>query len=338
MRFGFMELPRSLDETAALARHADEAGYRWMGVADTPTVFQDSYVHQMQALSNSQDLLVGPLTSHVVVRHPLIVGNLLATLNDFGAGRTVGTLATGNSAARGLGLKPATVAQLRAAFAAIRGYWAGDGGRYDGAGFAGSAIPATGIVRSGCPLIAGADGPRVTKLGGEVGDGVLYGGTLNPDVLSRRRAAAQTRPGQRFWVGPAVSLATTIDDVLADMGALVVAMANRAFRGDLDERGIPAELHASVQEMWARYDYAFHADSTRPQNTSTVSRELAEHLVRNFVVWGDAERWAQRLTELEQAGCDGVMFILGQGDQLAALQGITDRLRELGHLKEGQPA
>ena len=43
---------------------------------------------------------------------------------------------------------------------------------------------------------------------------------------------------------------------------LVVAMANRAFRGDLFERGIPESLHADVHAMWKRYDYAYHADST----------------------------------------------------------------------------
>lgn len=332
MKFGFMELPRSMTETVELARHADEAGYTWMGVADTPTVFQDSYLHQMEALRNSSRLLVGPLTSHVVVRHPLIVGNLLATLNETSGRRAVGTVATGNSAARGLGLRPSTVRQLSDAVAAIRGYWAGTGGVFDGHTFPGSSIPATGISRDGCPLLVGADGPQVTALGGEVGDGVLYGGTMKPDVLARRVAAARTRPDQPFWTGPGVSLRETVDAVLEDMGSLVVAMANRAFRGDLTERGIPEKLQDDVHLMWERYDYAFHADNTRPRNTTVVSRDLAEYLVRNFVVWGDVQEWALRLDDLERQGCDGVMFILGQSDQLMALRGITDRLRELGRL------
>lgn len=335
MKFGFMELPRSMAETVELARHADDAGYTWMGIADTPVVFQESYLHQLEALRNSRRILVGPLTSHVVIRHPLIVGNLLATLNEAGGGRTVGTVATGNSAARGLGLRPATVRQLGDAVAAIRGYWAGSGAEFDGSTFPGSVIPATGIARDGCPLLVGADGPRVTALGGQIGDGVLYGGTMKPDVLARRVAAGRTRPGQQFWAGPGVSLRETVDEVLDDMGALVVAMANRAFRGDLAERGIPAELHEHVRLMWERYDYAFHADNTRPRNTTVVSRELAEYLVRNFVVWGGTEEWARRIDELERQGCDGVMFILGQGDQVASLRAITERLRELGRLERG---
>ncbi|WP_157183155.1 LLM class flavin-dependent oxidoreductase [Sciscionella marina] len=332
MKFGFMELPRSMAETTELAKHADEAGYTWMGIADTPTVFQESYLHQMEALRNSRRLLVGPLATHVVVRHPLIVGNLLATLHETSGGRAIGAVATGNSAARGLGLRPATVDELGEAVAAIRGYWAGNGGAFDSRTFPGSTIPVTGISRRGCPLLVAADGPRVTALGGEVGDGVLYGGTMAPEVLARRVETGRISSGQHFWVGPGVSLAETVDAVLDDMGALLVAMANRAFRGDLTERGIPAARQHDVRLMWEHYDYGSHADNTRPRNTTVVSRELAEYLVRNFVVWGQVQEWAQRLDELERHGCDGVMFILGQGDQLRALRGITDRLRELGRL------
>ena len=330
LRFGVMELPRTMTETARLARHTDEAGYDWLGVADSPTVYQESYLHQFEALRNSSRLTVGPLVSHVVARHPVIIANLLATLQEASDGRTVGTIATGNSAARGLGMRPASVGDLREAVAAIRGYWAGTGGP-----FRDTAIPATGIVREAPPLIVSADGPRVTALGGECGDGVLYGGTMRSEVLTRRIAAAKTRPGQRFWAGPAVSLGETVDEVLEDMGPIMVAIANRAFRGDLDERGVPIELHADVRTMWKRYDYAFHGDATRPRNLAVVSRPLAEYLLANFVVWGDEERWAARLTSLAAHGCDGVMFILGQSDQYAATLKITERLRALGLLSGG---
>jgi alkanesulfonate monooxygenase SsuD/methylene tetrahydromethanopterin reductase-like flavin-dependent oxidoreductase (luciferase family) len=327
LQFGFMELPRSLAETARLARHADEAGYAWLGIADSPTVYQESYLHQFEALKHSSRLRVGPLVSHVVARHPVIVANLLATLNEAGGGRTVGVIGTGNSAARGLGLRPATACDLRAAVEAIRGYWAGRGG-----GYRDSAIPPTGIARAACPLLVAADGPRITEIGGQCGDGVLYGGTMKADVLARRVAAGRTPDSTGFWIGPAVSLGETVDEVLEDMGAMVVAMANRAFRGDLAERGIPDRLHRDVQLMWQRYDYAFHADTTRPRNLEVVSRPLAEYLVENFVVWGDEQRWAQRLEELATHGCDGVMFILGQDDQHAAVLRITGRLRRLGLL------
>ena len=110
-------------------------------------------------------------------------------------------------------------------------------------------------------------------------------------VLARRIAVGRKRSDQKLWLGPAVSLAPTVGSVLDEMGTLVVAMANRAFRGDLFERGIPEALHADVHAMWKRYDYAYHAISTRPENLEVVSPALAEFLVEHFVIWGDAPRW-----------------------------------------------
>jgi 5,10-methylenetetrahydromethanopterin reductase len=325
--YGIMMFPRRAAETRRVAERAEALGFSWLGIADSPTIYQESFLHQLEALHATRRLTVGPVVTHVTLRHPLVVGNLLATLSEIGGGRTVGVLATGNSGARGVGLAPATVQQLGEAVGAIRGYWAGAGAK-----FGESRIPATGLARRGCPLFIAADGQRVATLAGEQGDGMFYGGTMEPAVLARRIAAGRKRADQKLWLGPAVSLARTVGSVLEEMGTLVVAMANRAFRGDLFERGIPEALHADVRAMWQRYDYAYHADATRPLNLGIVSSALAEFLVEHFVIWGDAPRWRSKFDLLRSHGCNGVMFILGQGDADQTTEAIASRLRELGEI------
>jgi alkanesulfonate monooxygenase SsuD/methylene tetrahydromethanopterin reductase-like flavin-dependent oxidoreductase (luciferase family) len=328
MKYGFMTLPRSLDETRAVARQADAAGWDWLGIADSPVVFGESYVHQAVALAETTRVHVGPLVSHVVVRHPVVVGNLLATLAELGGGRTIGTLATGNSAARGLGLRPARLEDLKEAVEAIRGLWAGRGGTYRD-----SNIPASGLVRKASPILIAADGPRAADLAGEVGDGMLYGGTLDPSVLARRIAAGKRRPEQAFWAAPAISLAASRDEVIDDMGAMLVAQANRALRGaELDERAVPQELQSEVRTLWRAYDYRYHADNARPQNTQLMSDDLAAYLTDNFVMWGDDSVWRSRLDDLRRSGCDGVMFILGQGRQDDVARRLSERLAGIGEL------
>jgi 5,10-methylenetetrahydromethanopterin reductase len=327
MRFGFMVLPRDVEETREAARIGEEAGFYWMGVADSPTVYQESYLHQLEGARVTEQLMVGAMTSHLVVRHPVIVGNLMATMNEITGGRQIGTITTGNSAARGLGLKPAKLAEMAEGFEAIRGYWRGEGGD-----FKGSRIPPTGIQRQGCPLLFGADGPKAAAMAGEVGDGILYGGSMAPEVRARRLAAAIKRPDQVAWLAPTVSLGESYEEVREDLGAMVVAMANRALRGDLAERGVPEELHEDVAEMWRSYDYGFHADNSRPRNTGVVSDALAAHLIDALCLWGDEERWSARLSELADEGWTGVMLILGQATQLDVLRRIGERLAALGHL------
>lgn len=324
--FGIMVFPRSVGDTRRLARRAEELGFTWLGLADSPALYQESYLHQLEALHATTRLRVGPAVTHVTLRHPLIVGNLLATLNEIGGGRTIAALGSGNSGARGVGIRPANVKQIAEAIDAIRGYWAGDGGS-----FGETRIPASGVARRGCPLIVAADGHAAASVAGTHADGVLYGGTMEPSVLARRLAAGRRRPGQQAWVAPAVSLGRTVGEVLDEMGALAVAMANRAFRGDLSERAIPAALHADIRGLWERYDYRFHADTARPRNLQLASPALAEYLVEHFVIWGDAARWHERLAMLHALGCDGIMFILGQGNEDALLERIAGRLSELGY-------
>jgi alkanesulfonate monooxygenase SsuD/methylene tetrahydromethanopterin reductase-like flavin-dependent oxidoreductase (luciferase family) len=327
MRFGFMVLPRHVEDTRAAAKIGEAAGFDWMGVADSPTVYEDSYLHQLEGARVTERLKVGPMTSHLVARHPVIVGNLLATMNEITDGRAIGTITTGNSAARGLGMKPAKLAELAEGFEAIRGYWRGDGGP-----FKDSAIPATGMTRRGCPLLFGADGPKAAAMAGKVGDGILYGGSMDPEVRVRRLTAGITRPDQEAWIAPTVSLGETHEEVREDLGAMVIAMANRAMRGDLSERGVPEDLHADVAEMWRQYDYGFHADNSRPLNTSIVSDRLGDHLIDSLCLWGDEDRWRTRIDELEAEGWTGVMLILGQATQLDVLTRIGERLQALGQL------
>jgi alkanesulfonate monooxygenase SsuD/methylene tetrahydromethanopterin reductase-like flavin-dependent oxidoreductase (luciferase family) len=325
MKFGFMLLPRSLEETRELARSGAEFGFSWITVADSPTVYQDCYLHQLEVARTAENVLVGPMVSHLVARHPVIVANQLATLNEFTGGRVIGTIGTGNSAARGLGRKPATVAQLRQGIEAIQAYWRGDRAELD-EGF----IPATGIQRQGCPLLVAADGPLAASISGVVGDGLLYGGTMDPEV--RRRRLATVAEGGQAWIAPTVSLGEDHDAVRADLGAMVVAMANRAMRGDLSERAVPPDVQADVLEMRRAYDYGFHADNSRPRNTGVVSDRLASHLIDSLCIWGDETRWRTRLDDLEREGWTGVMFILGQAEQASAIAEIGERLRSIGRL------
>jgi 5,10-methylenetetrahydromethanopterin reductase len=328
MEFGFMVLPRSLEQTREAARLGEALGFSWISAADSPTVYEDSYLHQLEIARAAPSVAVGPMVSHVVARHPVIVGNLLATLNSFTGGRAIGTLATGNSAARGLGMKPATLAQLREAVEAIQGYWRGEGGA-----FGDTRIPATGMQRDGCPLLVAADGPRAAALAATTGDGLLYGGTLDPEVRRRRLASVHAAGSvKQTWIAPTVSLEEDHDAVRDDLGAMVVAMANRAMRGDLDERNVPAAIQEDVLEMRRVYDYGFHADNSRPRNTGLVTERLTNHLIDSLCVWGGEARWRATLDALADEGWTGVMFILGQAEQLGVVQAIGDRLQRLGYL------
>jgi hypothetical protein len=142
-----------------------------------------------------------------------------------------------------------------------------------------------------------------------------------------------TAGGRQAWIAPTVSLEQDHGAVRDDLGAMVVAMANRAMRGDLDERGVPAGVQEDVLEMRRVYDYGFHADNSRPRNTTLVTERLTNYLIDSLCIWGGEARWKTLLDALAAEGWTGIMFILGQAEQTPVLKAIGERLQRLGYLK-----
>jgi alkanesulfonate monooxygenase SsuD/methylene tetrahydromethanopterin reductase-like flavin-dependent oxidoreductase (luciferase family) len=327
LQFGCLFMPRSFETTRAAAVVAEEGGLAWFGVGDSPAVFEDAWLHLVEAARVTSTVLLGPMVTHVVIRHPLVVASQLAALNELSNGRVRGAVGTGNSAARGLGLAPATLAQMREAIDLMRGYWGGVGGRYGE-----SVVPPSSIVRPAVPLFVAGDGPRSVALGGSVGDGVLYSGSLGEHALGRRVEAARSLRGRKVPVWVAVPASPAEDRVVVrrELGPVLVAMANRALRGDLAERGVPEALHDDVRAMHARYDYAAHGTFERPANAAMISDALADFLLDQFCITGGAATWASTLSRLEACGVDGLITIINQNDELGTLRLVVDRLTQLG--------
>jgi 5,10-methylenetetrahydromethanopterin reductase len=328
VKFGFMHIPRSLEETRSVAALGDSFGFDWITVPDSPLLYQDSYLHQLEVARAAPHVLVGPMVSHVVLRHPIIVANLLATMQEFTGGRVTAALSTASSAARGVGLPPATIRDLGAAVTMIRSYWGGDGGTYKG-----TRLPATGVQRPSCPILISADGPKAAALAGEVGDGLLYGGTMDPEVRRRRLVSAQIgNSGRQAWIAPTLSLGTTHQEVRDNLGVHLVAMANRSMRHDLDERNVPHDLHEDVVAMRRSYDFG-RADNTKPASTAlTASDRLLSYAIDSLCIWGDETRFTATIDALAAEGWNGVMFILGQADQYSVVRALGERLCRLGYL------
>ena len=80
------------------------------------------------------------------------------------------------------------------------------------------------------------------------------------------------------------------------------------------------------------YDYGYHADNSRPRNTALVSERLTNFLIDTLCVWGGEARWQAALDGLEEDGWTGVMFILGQAEQLTVIEAVGRRLERLGRL------
>ena len=132
MKFGIVIHPIDIHETEALAQTAEHAGFTWIGVGDSPLLYQETFLHQMAILRATEGLLCGSFVTHFVARHPVVVAAALTTLEAIAPGRVRAVVGSGNSAARGLGLAPASRASLKEAFELVRAIWDGRGGAWGG--------------------------------------------------------------------------------------------------------------------------------------------------------------------------------------------------------------
>ncbi len=299
MKFGIVIHPVDILETEVMAQAAEAAGFAWIGVGDSPLLYQEAFLHQMAILRSTERLLCGPFVTHFVARHPVIVATALSTLEAVAPGRVRAVAGSGNSAARGLGLKPTSRATLKEAFGLVRAIWDGRGGTWAGAN-----VPATGQRRKGSPLFLAGDGPKTAALSAEIADGYVYSGPSGHTLPGWVSSGATPR-----WLALTASDAESPEAARAELGSMIAAMANRALRSVESQNLIPADLHADVERLRNYYDYGYHSDIGRPRNNDHVSARLWACLLDEFAVWGTPERWSGRIAKLA-AAFDGLMFVL----------------------------
>ena len=178
MKFGTIEIPRSVAGAVANARLAEAAGFDLVGVADSQSVFREVYVTAAMILSQTSRVRVGPTVTNPITRHPAVAASAIATLNEVGGGRCLFGIGSGDSAILNLGEKPYNLAGLRAATETMRRLLRGEHTEWQGRDIHTQWVPRP------VPVYIAAEGPKTLELAGEVADGVICGLGLEPEVVA----------------------------------------------------------------------------------------------------------------------------------------------------------
>jgi 5,10-methylenetetrahydromethanopterin reductase len=166
-------------EVAALGAEAEAGGVAALWVPDSPVLYRDPYATLALLAARTRRVALGTLATNPSTRHAAATASALLTLHELSGGRARLGIASGDSAVRRLGARPAPLAALERAVRDIRvlaaGAPAGDGLRLR-------------FARPGPapPVYVVATGPRALELAGRVGDGVV----LSVGVAPRAVAAA----------------------------------------------------------------------------------------------------------------------------------------------------
>jgi 5,10-methylenetetrahydromethanopterin reductase len=307
-RFGIVFLPESLTGFGDLCRETEAAGFDWLGVADSQSVFRELYVALTLAALATRRIRLGPLVTNPQTRHLVVTASAIASVDELSGGRAALGLGSGDSAIYTIGAPPATVAGLEDAIVTLGRLTAGE--RVDRGGRPWRVHRGTRRV----PIYLAAEGPRTLELAGRVADGVIWG--LTPEVIGLSlaaiergaRAAGRKLDDLDVWWFAKTSLADTRAAAIEPIRMALAASANHAFRPTLEGKAVPPDLHEKIRALQREYN-AHHHEIAGAANAGLPDRwDLTEFLVDRFAIAGTPADCVAQLRRASGAGARQFMI------------------------------
>src|SRR5262245_4610446 len=303
-RFGIVFLPESLGEFGEMCREAESLGFKWVGVADSQSVFHELYVALTMAATSTSRVRVGPLVTNPLTRHLVVTASAIASIDAVSRGRAVLGIGSGDSAIFTLGAPPATLAALEDAILTL--------GRLSGGDVVERAERRWRVHRASrrVPVYLAAEGPRTLELAGRVADGVIVGLGLTPDVVERSLAAIERgarAAGRRLadldvWWFAKTNVADTRAAAIAPITMALAASANHAFRFTLEGKGVPVDLYERIRGLQRDYDAHQHELAGGGNAALTDRWGLTEYLLDRFAIAGTPDDCAAQIRRAMGAG------------------------------------
>ena len=307
VRFGVNYLPGPAEDTLRWARAAEDAGFDIVGIADSQSVYRDVYMCLALCAAGTRRVRLGPRVINPLTRHPAVAAGAAATLAEMAPGRTMLGIGTGDSAVLNLGLTPSSRARLHAYVGAVRELLATGHSEWDGRA---CRMTWGGAVASRIPIYLAASGPRMLRLAGEIGDGVIINTGLTPDIV--RESIAQVRAGAEsagrsldeidLWWLPVANVRSDRAAAIDEVAMTLASAGSHLSRFTTKGKHIPRELHDAVVALGDRYRPEEHS---KPDSSNRgIIRELGllDYLADRFAIAGTPQDCVAKIEAAVEAG------------------------------------
>lgn len=281
-------------ELGDLGQLSEQLGYRYFWYVDT-RFKPECYLGLAAVAARTSSIMLGTGVTDPFSRHPAITTVSIATLDEMSGGRAVLGLGAGGATLRQLGIDwKLPVAALRESVDVIRRLLLGEEVTLEGKVIS---LERGKLqyqpLRPEIPIYFATHGAQVTKLAGEVADGILLANTVAPDELAPflerigEGLAVSGRPRSAFDL--CVRLEIALDD---DEEAAFMVMKNRVVTKLINE--------------YPKWDYlakrgitlpaAFEEAAAQKQPVSAAATLFPNEVVGSLTLAGNAERIAQQIS------------------------------------------
>jgi alkanesulfonate monooxygenase SsuD/methylene tetrahydromethanopterin reductase-like flavin-dependent oxidoreductase (luciferase family) len=309
VRFGLNNIQDApLAELIDRWQACDAAGLEVVGLPDSPVARELHVYMTLCALKTSRISVLSAVTNPIT-RDPTITASALLTLDELAPGRVRLGIATGDSAAWGIGLRAAGVEQLREYVLAVRGLLRGETVGFRGRRLRGGWKrwePPTEI-----PIYIACAGPRALRLAAEVADGAIVAyGSMTAETIAE---AVGGRDDLDVWWQTSVTFGASVEEAMSrSLGVNPAWIAMGSWQG----KDVPPEVRGPLRELTRDiYDLgAVYRTPNRGELLVQRARALGIYewlIARAPRLWGTDEDIARRLRELGGEGLTNWLFYGG---------------------------
>ena len=291
-----------------LVRMADDFGAEAVGTFDTAFIGGDAYVRATLIALAAPRARVGLRPTNPLTREPQVMASFLASIDALTGGRAFMDIASGDSAVLNIGHRVASRARIEDYVTCVRGLLATGEATYQGR-------PqrvrwASTAVRPSIPISICAEGPKMLHLGGRIGDGVIAGTGLLPEVIRdtvERIHAGACEAGRKpsdvdIWFTTRSSLHEDRAKAVENVKASVSSILNHSMRFGLEGKHVPDDLKAKIQtyvDGYELYDHVLH-EGRNPRRMEELG--LTDYALERFALAGDPHDWIERIERVAEAG------------------------------------
>lgn len=305
VRFGVNFMPTgSPPDVVRWARLVEDLGYDILGISDSQSICRDVYMTLALCAVNTERIRFGPRVITPVTRHPAVAASAAATLEELAPGRTLIGIGSGDSAAYNLGLRPASLAELREYAETIRALLATGRAEYHGQ------TATLTWARARLPIYLAASGPKTLHLAGQIADGVVVRTGIRPEIV--RDSIAQVRAGAKaagrdpdaidMWWWPDVNVAPSYREGVDEIKMSLAAAGNHLSRFTTEGKHIPPDRLDAIRTLGQRYAFASHTLPGSANNRLIEELGLVDYLADRFAAVGTAADCVKKLTAAIDAG------------------------------------
>lgn len=313
---------RPVYECLELARAAEDFGYGGVWLADSQCVMRDAYTILSLIAMQTSHIRVATGVTNAITRHPSVLANSWATLDEISGGRAVLGIGVGESSIRTLGLKPDKLADLENKIVALRALMNGEEVEWEGNSFR--------LTWPQCrvPVVMACSGPKSLQLGGRVADGVLFQVGADPafvryaldNIRIGAEQAGRSLDDVKLYMRVATSVSSDRAKAREEIKGYAAVAAGTVFK-TVPREYFSDELWQELDEFKARYDYFEHGS-----NQARHRELLTDTILDAISISGTAEEAVPRFQEIVDMGVRNFVWPANMPDAMHFLHEFAEKV------------